>query len=149
MIKSLIFLISILLRVAFVTLWERKILRYAQSRKGPNLVGAVGVLQPFRDGLKLLSKEKSSWGGNSLLLSLSPLFFFLINLLAWISLPLRGLNMSRGILCLLVLRSLGGMLIFLTGWNGSRRYSFIGGVRASAQIISYEVVISFFFFDRI
>nr|UMI39139.1 NADH dehydrogenase subunit 1 [Heterochaerus australis] len=145
MIKSLIFLISILLSVAFVTLWERKILSYAQSRKGPNLVGAVGVLQPFSDGLKLLSKEKSSWGGNSLLLSLSPLFFFLINLLAWISLPLSGLNMSSGILCLLVLSSLGGMLIFLTGWNGSSSYSFMGGVRASAQMISYEVVMSFFF----
>ena len=82
MIKRLIFLISILLRVAFVTLWERKILSYAQARKGPNLVGAGGLLQPFRDGMKLLVKEKRFWGGNSILLSLSPVFFFLINLLA-------------------------------------------------------------------
>ena len=145
MIKRIFFLLSILLRVAFVTLWERKILSYSQSRKGPNLVGVLGVFQPFRDGIKLLIKEKSSWGGNAILLSLSPLFFFLINLFAWTSLPLRGLNISRGILCLLVLRSLGGILVFLTGWNGARRYSFMGGVRASAQMISYEVVISFFF----
>ena len=145
MIKSLFFLLAVLLRVAFTTLWERKILSYAQARKGPNLVGALGILQPFRDGLKLLIKEKRSWGGNSTLLSLSPLLFFLINLLAWTSLPLRGLNIRRGVLCLLVLRSLGGVVVFLTGWNGARRYSFIGGVRASAQIISYEVVMSFFF----
>ena len=149
MIKRLSFLISILLRVAFVTLWERKVLRYAQSRKGPNLVGTLGVLQPFSDGLKLLTKEKSFWGGNSTILSLSPLLFFIINLLAWLSLPLRGLRLRRGLLCLLVFRSLGGLLIFLTGWNGGRRYSFIGGVRASAQIISYEVVISFFFLARL
>ena len=145
MIKSLFFLLSILIRVAFTTLWERKILSYVQSRKGPNLVGFLGIFQPFSDGLKLLTKEKRYWGGNSLLLSLSPLFFFLINLIAWTSLPLRGLRIRRGLLCLLVLRSLGGLLTFLTGWNGGRRYSFMGGVRASAQIISYEVVISFFF----
>ena len=145
MIKRLIFLLSVLIRVAFVTLWERKILSYVQSRKGPNLVGFLGVLQPFSDGLKLLTKEKRFWGGNSLLLSLSPLFFFLINLIAWTSLPLRGLGIRSSLLCLLVLRSLGGLIIFLSGWNGGRSYSFIGGVRASAQIISYEVVMSFFF----
>ena len=145
MIKRLIFLVSVLLRVAFITLWERKILSYAQARKGPNLVGSLGLLQPFRDGLKLLTKEKTHWGGNSLILYLSPLCFFFLNFMAWVSLPLSGLQSRRRLLLILVLRSLGGVFIFLAGWNGSRSYSFMGGVRSSAQMISYEVVLSFFF----
>lgn len=74
MINHLFLILSILLGVAFITLLERKLLSYAQRRKGPNLVGAVGLLQPFRDGIKLLTKKEPHWG-NQIFLLVSPLFF--------------------------------------------------------------------------
>lgn len=144
MFNSLILLLRILLGVAFVTLLERKLLSYAQRRKGPNLVGRLGLLQPFRDGIKLLTKKEPHWG-NSYFISWSPLLFWLSALLFWRNVREGGRLNNVTFLWLMVLRSLGGILTFLTGWNGGRIYSIIGGLRASAQIVSYEVVLSFFF----
>ena len=148
MINSIFLILSILLSVAFITLLERKLLRYSQSRKGPNLVGPLGLLQPFRDGLKLLTKQEPHWG-NSSFLSIPPILFWLTSLLFWVSIRRRGLLIKTSFLWLMVFSSLGGILTFLTGWNGGRVYSILGGIRASAQIISYEVVLSFFFLIRI
>ena len=148
MINRLIIIISILLSVAFITLLERKLLRYSQARKGPNLVGVLGLLQPFRDGLKLLLKKEPQWR-NSFFISFPPIMFWLSSLIFWIPLNDRGRIMKTSFLWLMVFSSLGGIFTFLTGWNGGRVYSILGGIRASAQIISYEVVLSFFFLMRI
>ena len=144
MINSLGLLVTILLGVAFITLLERKLLRYAQSRKGPNLVGPLGTLQPFRDGLKRLTKEEPLWGGR-FFIAIPPLIFWIRALIFWFCLRPGGVRINLSLFWILVIRSLGGMVTFLTGWNGGRVYSVMGGIRASAQIISYEVVLSFLF----
>nr|YP_003934245.1 NADH dehydrogenase subunit 1 [Symsagittifera roscoffensis]ADI75249.1 NADH dehydrogenase subunit 1 [Symsagittifera roscoffensis] len=144
MINSLIMIISILLSVAFITLLERKLLSYSQARKGPNLVGVLGLLQPFSDGLKLLLKKEPQWS-NSFFISFPPIMFWLSSLIFWIPLNDSGSMMKTSFLWLMVFSSLGGIFTFLTGWNGGSVYSILGGIRASAQMISYEVVLSFFF----
>ena len=131
----MIFLSSVLTWVAFVNLMGRKIHKSAQSRRGPNLVGFLGVFQPFSDRLKVLTKEKRSCVENSLLLSCSP---FLINLFAQTSVPLRGLGIRRGLLRLLLLKSLGGVPIFLTGWNETRRYFYSGWSSLSSNIVRWS-----------
>jgi len=148
MITSIFLLISLLLSVAFVTLIERSLLRYSQRRKGPNLVGVYGLLQPFRDGIKLLTKIQPMWR-NSFFISFSPLIFWFTCLSFWISITDARMVNKTSFLWLLVFRSLGGIIIFLRGWNGGSIYSVLGGIRASAQIISYEVVLSFFFLIRL
>ena len=148
MITSIFLLLSLLLSVAFVTLLERSLLRYSQRRKGPNLVGIYGLLQPFRDGMKLLTKLQPLWG-NSFFIIFSPLGFWLTCLAFWISIRDARIINKTSLLWLLVFRSLGGIMVFLRGWNGGRIYSVLGGIRASAQIISYEVVLSFFFLIRL
>lgn len=144
MINRIILLLTILLGVAFITLLERKLLSYAQSRKGPNLVGPLGLLQPFRDGLKLLIKKEPLWG-NNFFISIPPILFWVVALVFWSNLTSGGSLNGISFLWLMVFRSLGGILTFLTGWNGGRVYSVMGGIRASAQMVSYEVVLSFFF----
>lgn len=144
MINRISLLLTILLGVAFITLLERKLLRYSQSRKGPNLVGPLGLLQPFRDGLKLLVKQEPLWG-NNFFISIPPILFWVVTLIFWSNLREAGSINRISFLWLMVFRSLGGILTFLTGWNGGRVYSVMGGIRASAQIVSYEVVLSFFF----
>jgi NADH:ubiquinone oxidoreductase subunit H len=146
MIKRLIFFIGILLRVAFLTLVERKILSFIQLRKGPNLVGILGLIQPIGDGLKLVSKQTIYNLFRNLFIFYVPLFFFFFSLVIWISiLEMQGMKISNNFLFFLFLRRFGALLIFLSGWRGGRTFSFLGGIRASAQIISYEVVLSFFF----
>lgn len=144
MINAVILILRVLLGVAFITLLERKVLSYVQRRKGPNLVGRLGLLQPFRDGIKLLTKKEPHWG-RSYFISISPFIFWIVVLGFWSNIR-WGMRLNNiTFLWLMVLRSLGGILTFLTGWNGGRIYSVIGGLRASAQIVSYEVVLSFFF----
>ena len=143
-IKVLILELLVLLSVAIFTLWERKVLRYSQNRKGPNLVGIVGVIQPFRDGLKLLTKKLIYPNGRELLFRfLSPFLFFLRRLIVWIPLFHYNVYVNINFLFFLVVSSVSALLIFFSGWGVGRKFSFLGGVRASAQIISYEVVLSF------
>jgi len=148
MITSIFLLVSLLLSVAFVTLLERSLLSYSQRRKGPNLVGVYGLLQPFSDGIKLLTKLQPLWG-NSFFIIFSPLIFWFFCLAFWISITDAIIINKNSFLWILVFRSLGGIIIFLRGWNGGRVYSILGGIRASAQMISYEVVLSFFFLMRL
>lgn len=144
MIKGLIIFLSVLLAVAFSTLLERKLLSYGQVRKGPAIVGPVGSFQPFADGLKLMVKRGVLWR-NKLRLLITPSLTLIVIFLFWMPIRYRINYINLGCLFILTLGSLGGLRVLVVGWYGGRSYSFIGGLRAAAQIISYEVVLSFFF----
>ena len=144
MISTLVLIVTILLSIALSTLIERKLLSLRQRRKGPETVGSLGLLQPFSDGLKLLSKKETRWA-NKFRLILAPLLLILSIFLFWLPLTQSILKINYGALYLLAVGSLGGLATLVVGWCGRSSYSFIGGLRASAQIISYEVVLSFFF----
>lgn len=135
------------MRIAFLTLLERKLLRFAQNRKGPNLVGPLGILQPFSDGLKLLIKENSIRAMSyQKTIIFAPLSFFFLTIVLWLGVnPGRRLNFRSYFLFFLIVRRVSVLALFFSGWGGQRTYSLIGGIRSSAQIISYEVILSFLF----
>ena len=144
MIRSLIMLVSPLLTIAFATLLERKLLSLSQSRKGPEVVGTMGLLQPFSDGLKLITKREILWNDRVFIL-LFPRIILVCIFIFWMPITSSIVYISLGCLFLLAVGSLNGLFVKAIGWFGGRTYSFMGGLRASAQIISYEVVLSFFF----
>nr|YP_009990818.1 NADH dehydrogenase subunit 1 [Crypturellus soui]QNN84171.1 NADH dehydrogenase subunit 1 [Crypturellus soui] len=137
--------IPILIAVAFLTLIERKILSYMQARKGPNIVGPLGLLQPVADGIKLFIKEPIRPSTSSpLLFTITPILALLLALTIWIPLPiplpLTDLNLS--LLFLLAMSSLAVYSILLSGWASNSKYALIGALRAVAQTISYEVTLA-------
>nr|YP_009991986.1 NADH dehydrogenase subunit 1 [Crypturellus cinnamomeus]QNN84886.1 NADH dehydrogenase subunit 1 [Crypturellus cinnamomeus] len=137
--------IPILIAVAFLTVIERKILSYMQARKGPNIVGPLGLLQPVADGVKLFIKEPIRPSTSSpLLFSMTPILALLLALTIWIPLPmpysLTDLNLS--LLFLLSMSSLAVYSILLSGWASNSKYALIGALRAVAQTISYEVTLA-------
>nr|ACO05639.1 NADH dehydrogenase subunit 1 [Taricha granulosa] len=143
-INPLLYIIPILLAVAFLTLVERKVLGYMQLRKGPNIVGPAGLLQPIADGLKLFIKEpvRPSTSSQTLFL-LMPVMALTLALMIWIPMPmpftLSSLNL--GVLFLLALSSLAVYSILSSGWSSNSKYALIGALRAVAQTISYEVTL--------
>nr|AAN71706.1 NADH dehydrogenase subunit I [Gavia arctica] len=145
LIMALSYAIPILIAVAFLTLVERKILSYMQARKGPNIVGPFGLLQPVADGVKLFIKEPIRPSTSSpLLFILTPMLALLLAITIWIPLPLPFslADLNLGLLFLLAMSSLAVYSILWSGWASNSKYALIGALRAVAQTISYEVTLA-------
>jgi len=147
-IEWLIIIVCLLISVAYLTLIERKVLGVMQRRKGPTTVGILGLLQPFADGFKLIIKEGIIPNmSSSFLFFISPIIFFFLSLLIWSLIPLNFsyvvLDLNLSIIYLLAITSLSVYGIIISGWSSNSKYSFLGSLRSSAQMISYEVSIGF------
>lgn len=143
-ILNIITVIPILICIAFFTLCERKVIGSIQRRKGPNVIGIWGVLQPFADGLKLILKEIIvPTEAHRFIFLMSPIFTFVISLTNWSIIPFNyvdvGTNIDNSLLLTFALSSFGVYGIILAGWSSQSRYPFLGALRSAAQMISYEV----------
>nr|YP_010296690.1 NADH dehydrogenase subunit 1 [Gracixalus yunnanensis]UMI33283.1 NADH dehydrogenase subunit 1 [Gracixalus yunnanensis] len=139
------YILAILLAVAFLTLLERKILGYMQHRKGPNMVGPLGLLQPIVDGIKLFTKEPIRPALSSQILFMTtPTLALLLAMLMWMPLPMPNsqTNLNLSILFILAISSLTVYTILASGWASNSKYALIGSLRAVAQSISYEVTLA-------
>nr|AQP29898.1 NADH dehydrogenase subunit 1 [Microtermes sp. BDIT020] len=142
----LLLVIFVMVGVAFLTLMERSVLGYIHVRKGPNKVGFVGIFQPFSDAISLFSSEQYfPLVSNYLIYYFSPVFGFFLSLLVWLLVPyLSGfVSFELGLLFFLACTSLGVYTVMIAGWSSNSGYSLLGGLRALAQTISYEVSLAF------
>jgi NADH-quinone oxidoreductase subunit H len=146
--EILAILVPLLVAIAYLTYAERKVLAAMQLRRGPNVVGPFGLLQPFADGLKLLFKETIIPSGASRLVFVAaPVLTFTLSLVAWAVIPFGDgivlANINVGILYLFAISSLGVYGIVMAGWASNSKYPFLGALRSAAQMVSYEVSIGF------
>jgi NADH-quinone oxidoreductase subunit H len=147
-IKILIIVVPLLVAVAYLTYAERKVIAAMQMRKGPNVVGPFGLLQPMADGVKLFFKETIiPTTANRGVFLLAPMMTFFLSLIAWAVIPFSAelvlANINVGILYLFAISSLGVYGIIMAGWASNSRYAFLGGLRSAAQMVSYEVSMGF------
>merc|ERR1712038_1389747 len=146
--KILAIVVPLLISVAYFTLAERKIMGSIQRRRGPNVIGYLGLLQPLADGLKLFVKETILPSNSNLFLFiLAPLLTFVLSLIGWSVIPLSETivisDLNIGILYLFAISALSVYGIILAGWSSNSKYPFLGALRSAAQMISYEVSIGF------
>jgi NADH-quinone oxidoreductase subunit H len=146
--EVLVVIVGLLIFVAYVTYFERKVLALAQLRRGPNVVGPFGLMQPFADGLKLMTKETIiPAGANRALFIMAPMLTFTLALVGWAVVPFDAgwviANINVGVLYLFAISSLGVYGIIVAGWASNSKYSFLGALRSAAQMVSYEVSIGF------
>lgn len=142
--KILLMVVPLLLGVAYLTLAERKVIAAMQMRKGPNVVGWFGLLQPFADALKLMHKETIiPHASNPILFILAPVITFSLSIAAWAVIPfdveMVFADINVGILYLFAISSLGVYGIIIAGWASNSKYAFLGAMRSAAQMVSYEV----------
>lgn len=148
LILILMIAVPLMVAMAMATWVDRKVWALIQMRRGPNVVGPIGLLQPFADGIKLFMKETIvPSGANKGVFVLAPMITFVLALMAWAVIPfdvgwvLSDINL--GVLYLFAISGMGVYGIIMSGWASNSRYSFLGGLRSAAQMISYEVSIGF------
>nr|YP_009258919.1 NADH dehydrogenase subunit 1 [Dopasia gracilis]AIQ78418.1 NADH dehydrogenase subunit 1 [Dopasia gracilis] len=144
LINPILYIMPILIAVAFLTLLERKTLGYMQLRKGPNIVGPLGLLQPVADGVKLFIKEPIRPSHSSpLMLIMAPLLALLLAMVIWSPLPMPYAltELNLGLLFVLAISSMAVYSILWSGWASNSKYALMGALRAIAQTISYEVTL--------
>jgi len=142
--KILAIVTPIMLSVAYLTYFERKVIGSMQLRKGPNVVGPFGLLQPIADGVKLFLKETViPSGSNRVVFVAAPMITFILALVAWAVIPFDAgmvlADVNVGILFLFAISSLGVYGILMAGWASNSKYAFLGAMRSAAQMVSYEV----------
>jgi len=146
--QILAIIVPLLVLVAMMTLFERKVMAAMQLRMGPNVVGPFGLLQPVADGVKLFFKETVlPSGANKVVFIVAPMLTFILSLVAWAVIPFaEGVvlaDINVGILYLFAISSLGVYGIIMAGWASNSKYPFLGALRSAAQMVSYEVSIGF------
>ena len=146
--KILAIVVPLLISVAYFTIAERKFMGSIQRRRGPNVIGFLGLLQPLADGLKLFVKETIiPSNSNVFVFFFAPVLTFILSLIGWSVIPLSSKvvisDLNLGILYLLAVSSLSVYGIVMAGWSSNSKYPFLGALRSAAQMISYEVSIGF------
>jgi NADH-quinone oxidoreductase subunit H len=147
-IKILAIIVPVLIAVAFFTVAERKIMGAIQRRRGPNVIGFMGLLQALADGLKLFVKETTLPSNSNLVVFvLAPMLSFTLSLISWSIIPFSSnlviADINLGVLYLFAISSLNVYGILLAGWSSNSKYAYLGALRSAAQMISYEISISF------
>ena len=146
LIRILVVILPLLIAIALATLIERKVIGSIQKRRGPNVVGLFGILQPFADAAKLIFKETViPSAANRVIFLLAPIITLTLSLLGWGALPFaEGVviaDLNVGLLYIFAVSSLGVYGIIMSGWSSNSRYAFLGSLRSAAQMVSYEVSI--------
>ena len=148
LLKILSIVVPLLISVAYFTIAERKIMGAIQRRRGPNVIGFIGLLQPLADGLKLFVKETTlPTNANTGIFLFAPSLAFILSLIGWSVIPLsEGIvlsDLNLGIIYLLAISSLNVYGILFAGWSSNSKYAYLGALRSAAQMISYEISIGF------
>nr|WGU50329.1 NADH dehydrogenase subunit 1 [Laemobothrion sp.] len=148
MIQLIVLIVMVLVSVAFLSLLERKVLSLIHYRKGPNKVGMMGLLQPFADAIKLMTKDDFPiYWSNKLLYYFSPMFMLFMGLMGWMLYPFGVIvfSLSKSFLLILLYLGMGAYSLIFSGWSSNSKYALLGATRALSQTISYEVCMGFVF----